>query len=181
MKGPKKLKHAKITRTTVPYISSEKYLFKTSMVIQCYYWHYIKIKNITLESILQMFYYTGQNENKYTVIYDFTVAKRCLSNLGIHVSISFTPAFRNSSFNNTFEGRLSLFCSRIGNAQAVWVIYIWEGWWCRHDLGHDLVSPVTIPMRWVEGCWQGLNCILSHFCIKDIRFRCIVLIICRVM
>ena len=66
---------------------------------------YIKTKKsiITFDSILQMFYYTRQNESNYTVIlYNFAVAKRCSSNLGIHVSISFTPAIRNARFEKTF-------------------------------------------------------------------------------
>ena len=32
----------------------------------------------------------------------------------------------------------------------------------------QLVFHVTIPIRCVEGCWQVLSCIVSHFLIKDI-------------
>ena len=49
-----------------------------------------------------MIYYTRQKENNNTVIYNFAVAKRCSSNSGIHVSISFTPAIRNARFEKTF-------------------------------------------------------------------------------
>ena len=35
----------------------------------------------------------------------------------------------------------------------------------------QLVSPVTIPMWCVKGCWQVLSCILSHFFYQRRYFR----------
>ena len=51
--------------------------------------------------------------------------------------------------------------------------FVWHGMAC--DVEVQLFSPATIPMRWVEGCWLVLSCILSNFFIKSIKLRCIVL------
>ena len=51
------------------------------------------------------------------LIYHFSVAKKCSFNLGINISISFTPAIRNARFDETFTGSLTVSC--VGNVQFV--------------------------------------------------------------
>ena len=134
-----------------------------------------------MESILQMLYYTGQNANKYTVIYDFAVAIRCLSNLGIHASISFTPTIKNASLLKHLRGdfqsllqphweRTGSLCNMGGRA---------GGGDMTCDIPWFILRPC--PCGGSRDVGKGPTVFFPYF-IKEIRLiRCIAMIICKVM